>query len=268
MGDEDDRFVAESGGDPILARPFFTVLLDRQGAELVAFPGVAAGSVVVGGFSEFNSAGVRLLRNVHAYGGSRLDLVAGYRYLRLEEGLTISEDFISSDPLAPVAFQIRDEFDTENRFHGGEIGLLWQARRCRWSLDLLGKVALGNTEQSVSIDGRTTTVLDGIATTNPGGLLALRSNSGRFEQDEFAVVPEVGITLGYQVVQNLRATFGYTFLYWSNVARPGEQIDLAVNPNLLPPVNEPVVGEQRPAFAFRETGYWAQGLDFGVEYCW
>ena len=260
LGDEDARFVAESGGDPILARPIFNVLLDRQDAQLVAFPGVVAGTVAVDSYSEFNSAGVRLLRNVRDCGGSRLDLLAGYRYLRLEENLGISENLISTNPFAPGTFEIRDEFDTENQFHGGDIGLLWKTRGCRWSLDVLGKVALGYTEQTVLIDGTTGE--------NPGGVLALRSNMGLHERDEFAVVPEVGVTLGYQLTRNVKATLGYTFLYWSNVVRPGEQIDLAVNPNLFPPVNGPVAGDERPGFAFQETGYWAQGLNFGVECAW
>ena len=200
-----------------------------------------------------------------------------------DEGLAIHEGLLSTNPLAPGVFGITDQFDTENQFHGGEIGLLWKGRGCRWSVDLLGKVALGNTEQTVRIDGSTMTTVSGVAQTgvgmmpsipggvtteHSGGVLALESNMGLYERDEFAVIPEVGITLGYQLTQNVKATFGYTFLYWSNVASPGEQIDLAVNPNLFPPVNGPVVGDEHPAFAFRETGYWVQGLNFGVECCW
>src|SRR5204862_492234 len=67
-----------------------------------------------------------------------------------------------------------------------------------------------------------------------GGLLALPSNIGRYSRDRFAVLPEASINLGYQVTPWLRATAGYTFLYCSNVVRPGDQVNLAVNPTQLP----------------------------------
>jgi hypothetical protein len=62
----------------------------------------------------------------------------------------------------------------------------------------------------------------------------------------------------------VRATVGYTFTYWSQVARAGEQISLDVNPTFLDPEAE-FSGPLRPAFAFRYTDFWAHGLNVGVE---
>ena len=76
------------------------------------------------------------------------------------------------------------------------------------------------------------------------------------------------MTLGYNITPRVKATFGYTFLYWSNVARPGNQIDRNINP-----VNIPTSGAQGlgpaggpPTFNFQQSGYWAQGLNFGLEF--
>ena len=33
------------------------------------------------------------------------------------------------------------------------------------------------------------------------------------------------MTLGYQLTETVRLYAGYNFLYWTNVARPGAQID-------------------------------------------
>ena len=44
--------------------------------------------------------------------------------------------------------------------------------------------------------------------------------------NDFAVVPQLGVTLGDRVTPRLSLTLGYTFFYWSVVARPGEQIGL------------------------------------------
>jgi hypothetical protein len=52
------------------------------------------------------------------------------------------------------------------------------------------------------------------------------------------------------------------------VVRPGDQIDLDINENLLPPQMPPITGPQRPAFSFVETDYWAQGLRFGLDCRW
>jgi len=60
-------------------------------------------------------------------------------------------------------------------------------------------------------------------------------------------------------------------LFWTNVARPGDQIDRNVNQDLLP--DENFVGTTlpvptRPAFAFKSSTLWAQGVNVGLEYTW
>jgi hypothetical protein len=52
------------------------------------------------------------------------------------------------------------------------------------------------------------------------------------------------------------------------VVRPGGQIDLDVNPDLLPPEAVPFTGAARPQFVFHETDYWAQGISAGLDYRW
>jgi hypothetical protein len=77
----------------------------------------------------------------------------------------------------------------------------------------------------------------------------------------------VGVNLGAQITPRLRARVGYTFLYWSEVSRPGNQIDRALNPTQIPgPTGSPaLVGAPRPAPLNSSTSYRAQGLNFGLE---
>jgi hypothetical protein len=98
-------------------------------------------------------------------------------------------------------------------------------------------------------------------------LLALSTNSGRISHDEFAVVPELGVILGYDVTHLVRLTVGYSFLYWSDVARPGDQVNRIVNPALVPTstVFGTTGGLPQPAPSFNRTDFWAQGLSFGIE---
>ena len=60
---------------------------------------------------------------------------------------------------------------------------------------------------------------------------------------------------------------GGTFLYISNVARPGDQIDRVVNRTELPSSQSfsPLVGGPvRPAFNWSGTDFWATGVSFGI----
>ncbi len=81
------------------------------------------------------------------------------------------------------------------------------------------------------------------------------------------MIPELGATLGYAIAPNLRVLLGYTLLYWGNVVRPGDQIDLAVNPDLLPP-EQATTGPSAPSFLLTDTTYWAQGLNVGLDWRW
>jgi len=197
-----------------------------------------------------------------------LDLLGGYRYLRLDDQLRIHEDLTSLDPITPGTFDITDSFDTENQFHGGEMGLLFEVQRRRWSLELLTKVAIGTTQKVVTINGSTTSDENGDVVTDPGGLLAQRTNIGTHEHNEFSAVPELGITLGYQLTRHTRLSVGYSLIYWSSVARAGDQIDLDVNPNLIPPEVVPFTGPERPEFNLVESDFWAHGLTAGVDVRW
>jgi large repetitive protein len=62
-----------------------------------------------------------------------------------------------------------------------------------------------------------------------GGFLVLPSNIGTHQTSRFSVVPEVGVNLGYAITPGVRVSIGYTFMFWTQVVRPGDQIDLRVN---------------------------------------
>jgi len=77
----------------------------------------------------------------------------------------------------------------------------------------------------------------------------------------FLGFPQLGVNVGYQLTDNVRAFVGYTFLYWNDVLRPGDQIDRVVNTTQSPVNligNGLLVGPARPAPIFRESDFWAQ----------
>jgi hypothetical protein len=265
LDSQDTNFRASSQGDPILARPFFDLDEGGERAQMVAFPGALAGTVTVDAESDFQTSEVLLRKVLCCECDYRIDLLAGYRFARLDDKLRIGESLRSLNIANPgMTVELFDLFDTENQFHGGQIGITSQMRRCNWTLELLAKLALGNTHTEVLIDGSTTVRNpSGSTATGVGGLLAQRSNIGHYENDQFAVMPELGVRLGYDFCCRWRATFGYTLLYWSQVARPGDQIVRDLYPAILPPALNDAA---RPAFSLVTTDFWAQGLNFGLEY--
>ncbi len=118
----------------------------------------------------------------------------------------------------------------------------------------------------MDINGGTTVTVAGVPpVASAGGLLALGGNIGHHSRDEVAVVPELDLKLAYQVTPRLKASVGYTYLYWSDVVRAGNQIDPTVNPALIPPAVAASV-PARPAFAFQQSSLWVQGINLGLEF--
>lgn len=281
LGQRAERFSAstDGSGDLAIGRPVFNTATSAETAILVAFPTAFAGGVAISASSQLYGAEVNLRGLLFSEELFTLSALAGFRYADLTEDLGILQastilpggiSFFNGTPvLTPSTVTLLDQFNTRNQFYGGQVGLDAAVHRGRFSLDVLGKVALGSTHEVVSVNGNTTVSGPGIATaTAAGGLLALSSNIGRQAQDRFAVIPEVGATLGFQVTSWLRATVGYSFLYWSEVARPGDQIDRSVNPTQLPSAAGfgPLVGPATPAPRFEHSDYWAQGIAFGLAF--
>jgi hypothetical protein len=282
------NFAAASPPYALLARPFVnvnpTVTLPGVGvgptAEVVAGPPVATGRVAAQLTSTIWGAEANYRRFLAGNCAARLDALVGYRYLDLSERLTVTESFVrlpGSDLTVgtpAAAGVITDSIRTANHFHGGQIGLAGTIQRGRWSVNTRATIAFGTVFQSADITGgQRLTMADGSVVTTPGGLLAVPgANIGHWEQSRFAVVPEIGINLGYQVTQNLKVFVGYNFLAISSVVRPGgavnPYIDAARIPNFLPAGTGTPVTPAQPFPQLHTNGYFIQGINFGLMYRW
>jgi hypothetical protein len=275
LGQKSAHFSANTIQFPVISRPFFDLQTGLQSVQQVSFPNRISGTGAVTAPSQLwgLEANERCLLCCGC--DYRINGLLGARYLDLRESVLITENTtfgpqagsfggVNLDGANAFVF---DRFATHNHFYGGQVGAEWQWRHGRWAVDVRGKLALGVTHEELDISGgQLFTNFAGPGDPRPGGLLALGSNIGHFTKDRFSVVPEVGVNLGYYITENLRAYAGYNFLYWSNVARPGDQIDTTLDSALIPrfPAMTPT-GQNRPAVLFKQTDYWAQGLVFGVE---
>jgi hypothetical protein len=272
LGNKAVNFNQSSNGGPgdlIILRPFFSVADQQQIANPVALTGIWKGTLDISLSNEFASAEVLFRRALIQQCDRRLDLLIGYRYSRFDEDLSINQSstFIFDQGNVPLGTveQISDRFSASNEFNGAELGFAAKTRRCRMSMELLAKLALGSTQSRVTINGSTVVTEPGqTPVSSPGGILALPTNTGTFQRNSFTVVPELGATLGYDLTCHLKATFGYTFMYWSRIARPGDQIDMNVNPTQFQ--NGHLTGVPAPQFRFITSDFWEQGLNIGLDY--
>jgi hypothetical protein len=265
-------FDSSSNGSPILARPLLDATNNNTpGSQLVAFPGLATGSVQASA-STGNLLGTEVLLRENLGQGAcyRFDFVGGYRYLHYSDRVGVSESLISTDVTSPIVvgtnIAASDSFQASNDFHAFEWGFEGELRSGRWLLGGLVKAAVGYDNRNVTINGSTTVTVPGSAPiTNTGGLLALSSNIGSHNSGQWTVVPEFGGWLGFQATEHTRVFVGYSLLYWPRIARAGEQIDLSVNPSLIIPL-QATSGPQNPNFTLHTGSLWAQGIDLGIEF--
>jgi hypothetical protein len=267
LGQRATHFVAGSNGTPILARPVTDVTTGTPVSQLVAFPGVVNGSVAVNSDSRLWGFEGNLRCCLCSGCNGFLHLLGGFRYLELDEGLFIGENLTQLSTGTNII--LNDSFTTKNQFYGGQLGLDGEYRFKRWYVGGTVKLAMGVMHERLNINGSTVFLVPGVApSVQTGGLLALPTNIGSYHNNQFAVVPEVGLRIGYQVTDHLRVFVGYNFLYASSVVRPGDQVNPLVNRSQIPTAigASPLAGAPAPFPLFRHTDFWAQGVMFGVEF--
>lgn len=266
-----DLFNVFSNGDPnstiVIARPLIDTAQTPPAEDVfvVAEPGVQSGGVVATASSRLWGAEGNVVRNFRDHCRSRIDLLAGFRYIDLLETLTINES--SSLIGTPLAADAVDSFNCRNQFYGGQFGARWTISRGPLSLTSVSKLALGVTHESITRLGSTTFFGFGTAPiTVLGGQLVLPSNYGQDCRDRFAVAPATSIQVAYQLTKRASVFMGYDFLYISSVVRPGENIDRVLDPAGLPLPTGPGVVAARPAGGIKGSDFYVNALTMGLSF--
>ena len=200
----------------------------------------------------------------------------------------------TSNTTSAVNYHVIDQFNAHNEFYGGNLGLYQEFRSGRWSLGVKSKVALGLMHEMVDVNGnsvltQTLTTNSNSVTVDPrfinsntttqstsstsgrqgaiGGLYALSDQIGRYRRDVFAVVPEGTLNLGYQITPGISGFIGYNVIYMNRVARAAPLVTGNANSALLP--LSPNFGASTiapPVDVFKETDFWVQGINFGLNF--
>jgi hypothetical protein len=281
------RFSArgDANGQPFLATPFINAVTGNENVYFIsqnfADPNLTAlltGGVGVASSTSLWSWEINGTANLARSNAWSVDALAGFRQTSLREDFSYATTvnnivaggaalFLLNPVDPPFTVSTLDQFTTSNLFNGGQIGARIERRFDIFSVDLITKLAMGSMHESVTINGMTNTTAPLAVNQAVGGIFAQASNIGHYSRDVFAVIPEVNLNLGVQVTKRIKAYVGYSFVYLSNVVRPGDQIDRSINVNRVPidfNFGTPG-GPNRPAFDWHSTSFWAQGINFGVE---
>lgn len=250
-------------GGPLLTEPFINEA-GQQSSTAFLVPGLITTGFFVSASNRFWGADVNATLSGRDNGNFNIRGLAGFRYLDLTERLYNATNVFAlqsqgNDPAGSYLRQIED-FYCRSQFYGPQIGAAAGWRSGRFHVDGQVKVALGVSHETTIVTGTQLLLKPNEPlSVLPNALLAKLSNIGTQQNDRFAVVPEVGGNVSYDVTEAINLRVGYTFLYMSDVVRPGDQIDPRVN--TLFPIG---IGPPLPAPKFVTSDYWVHGVNFGV----
>jgi hypothetical protein len=228
-------------------------------------------------------------------------LLAGFRFAELTENLDIHEGatnlnsaeaffpYLASFFSAPGSRHDElDTFATRNDFFGGQIGGSAEIDWGRFYARATGKMGLGASVERLAITGATKvvpaagditapnnnqngtggTIIPFVPVSTFGGLLTNPANIGIHTRSVITTLNQLDVELGWNVTSYLRVFAGYSFIYWGNVLRPGNQIDILINQKWQPSgvsFNNVFNGNPYPRILWQQSDFWATGCTFGAE---
>lgn len=259
-------------GSKFLSVPFFDTAAGSESSSPVAVPGSFAGLATLKIHNKMQGAEINGIAMLYSDCTFQAKALAGFRYWNFNERLNMFVDSPAINIPGEI-YIVKDRFHTENNFYGGQIGIDTDCSYQRFFFNAKGKIALGVMREQVNIDGEfITNDFNGIGAPQnfPGGYFALPSNLGHHKHNCFAIIPEVNINIGYQVLDCLRIQVGYTFLYVNKMLWAGKQINRNINPTQSAlyefTATPTLVGQAKPKPSIKNDSLWAQGLNVGFDF--
>jgi hypothetical protein len=224
-----------------------------QDSVSIKEPGISDGSVLAHAYSDVQGGDILLKRLWFKNCDASTEWLVGYQSTRINDAIDVHSTTV---PIGSTnVLELRDQFRSVNQFNGATFGLSRMVYSPRWSLGSMFKLGLGDLQRDVTISGFQKV---GSAPASTNGLLARSPANGFYSTNTFVFSPEVNVTLGYRLTQNLEATLGYTYLGLPKVARAGQQIDTVSDLDSASPT--------RPRFTLQESNFSLHSLNYGLQY--
>ena len=225
----------------------------------------------------------------------------GFRYFQFNESLGVNSIYNITQPPgipSPDAAQglqsnfsqyqsitsiSSDNIKVYNNFLGPQIGINSNYNFKRVTFDCNGKLGIGVQHQVVTINSSTTQTFvvnstNGATTTTSNqvqnyaaGVLFSPYDVGRHSRNQFGLIPELNLKLGYRLFDRLKITAGYDFLLMANVLRASNQTQLipyTTQSNFSGLAAQQQTSSQTiqiPAFTFDNSNLIINGLNVGMQ---
>ena len=191
------------------------------GERALVVAGVVAGALLLGRVSvdtstQFGGGEANILLGF--VGGEYWTItgLVGFRYLSLDDTFTITTTKFFNRGYT------QDNFDTQNNFYGGQIGLKL-AGTGPLSLFLSTKLAAGDNQQDIDISGTSAFTPLVAGRRLPGGLFTTSANIGQTTYNQFSIVSDSQIGIKFSPCDRLSLLAAYNYMYWTNVVRPANR---------------------------------------------
>jgi hypothetical protein len=256
-------FKAVSDGSQPLALPFVDAATGQPGSVVVAGfdprRGLLSGGFV--GYSRIELFGeeANAVVPLAAGDGSRLDLLAGARFLQMRDRYwqTATSKTL---PDQQVLMGVSDNYRADNTFYGAQVGLRGEWSWQRFFVQVRGTAALGADDQKVRTKGE-------IVAQSPLGRMEwpvgmyVQGGPGSVSRWHVDAVGELALNVGYSLTEHVSLVAGYTFLGWADPVRAADQVVRVINTHPGPqPAHTPI--------PFKSDTFWAQGVNLGIEVRW
>src|SRR5262249_7063616 len=150
-------FLADADGDvrfassgPILGRPYIDAATGKPAVTLISSPGIALGSVTIAARTSLWGTEANLAVGVVSSPQFHLAALGGFRSLTLEDEVNIDEQFSVARSVPDFGgnrVRLQDDFNADNCFYGGQMGLEAGVRLRMLTIDFRGKIGLGQMQQ-------------------------------------------------------------------------------------------------------------------------
>src|SRR5262249_3386751 len=153
---------SDETGNPIIARPIFNVVADREAAFVDSLPSLLSGGAIVDAKSELFGGEFNMRCHYCCTDCFRIEGLFGFRYVHLAESINVEDQItplasgvltFNGNPVNPPStLADQDFFQTTNNFYGLQLGtrFLWDGDWC--TITTFGKVAVGANDETVKID--------------------------------------------------------------------------------------------------------------------
>ena len=267
-------FVSNSSTPYIVTIPFFDVASGGQNSLLnkmldtTPFPlPPLSTEITVNSRHQVYGDDINIIKNINRDNCISVDILTGVRWLQVVDATTLGQT-TQNDVNGLVVPQLGyDSIACTNNFWGWQFGGRIREQWGRFNLESTVKIALGGSQQRVNISGAnlTNNPNAGGQFGGPGFVFSQPSNIGAYNFTRFAVLPEFGAKLAYNLTDHFNLSFSYNVLYLSSVALSGNNFDKVTNPNVgFTPQSSPT--GTHPAFLKQSQDYWVQGVGVGAEF--